>query len=190
RRSTSTTAAGCRRRRWIGPMAGLPDSADVVVVGGGIVGASVAYFLAKAGAGRAVLVERGLFGSGSSARAAGGIRQQFSTEVNVRLSIKSLAFYLRFEDELDVDVGFHRSGYLFLLTNGRDWKAFQRGALMQRDLGVPVQLLYAGGARALLPQLAVDDVVGATFCPTDGYADPGSAVAGFVAGGRAAGVVA
>src|SRR5713101_2573916 len=104
----------------------LPDGADVVVVGGGIVGAAAAYFLARARAGRIVLIDRGLFGSGSSSRAAGGIRQQFSTEVNVRLSQKSLDFYLRFERELGVDAGFHRSSYLFLLTDGRSWKAFQR----------------------------------------------------------------
>lgn len=170
-------------------MAALPEAADLVVVGGGIVGASVAYFARKAGIERVALIERGLFGSGSSSRAAGGIRQQFSTEVNVRLSQQSLAFYKRFEAELGIDAGFHQSGYLFLLTDGRAWKAFQRNAIMQRSLGVPAQLLDGAGAQRLVPQLNVDGVLGATYCPTDGYADPGSAVEGFVHGARAAGVV-
>jgi len=171
-------------------VAELPPRADVVVVGGGIIGASVAYFLQRGGAGRVVLVDRGLFGGGSSSRAAGGIRQQFSTEVNVRLSQKSLDYYRRFEAELAVDAGFRESGYLFLLTDGRSWKAFQRNALLQRGLGVPVELLDARAAQRLVPQLDVEGVLGATYCPTDGFADPGSAVAGFVAGARAAGVAA
>ncbi|HEY7293781.1 MAG TPA: FAD-dependent oxidoreductase, partial [Dehalococcoidia bacterium] len=170
-------------------MAALPEEADVVVIGGGIVGASVAYFTRKSGIERVVLIDRGLFGSGSSSRAAGGVRQQFSTEVNVRLSQKSLAFYRRFEQELGIDAGFRQSGYLFLLTDGRAWKAFQRSAIMQRDLGVPTRLLDRAGAQELVPQLVVDDVLGATYCPTDGFADPGSAVEGFVTGARAAGVV-
>lgn len=167
----------------------LPARADVVVIGGGIVGASVACFAQRAGVGQVVLLDRGLFGSGSSARAAGGIRQQFSTEVNVRLSLKSVAFYQRFEQELGIDIGYHQCGYLFLLTEGRAWKAFQRNVVMQNSLGVPARLLDAAGARALVPQLEVSDVRGATFCPTDGFADPGSAVAGFVAGARAAGAI-
>ena len=167
----------------------LPPSAAVVVVGGGIVGASVAYHLATAGVRPVVLIERGLFGSGSSSRAAGGIRQQFSSEVNVRLSIESVKFYQRFEQLLGIDVGFRQCGYLFLLTNGRDWKASQRNALMQRSLSVPVQLLDRNGIARLVPQLRLDDVLGATYCPTDGFADPGSAVEGFLAGARRAGAV-
>ena len=163
-------------------------SASVVVVGGGVVGASVAYHLAVRGMTDVLVVERGALGSGSTGRSAGGVRQQFSTEVNCRMSMLSVEKLLRFEEETGWDPSFRQVGYLFLLTRGEDWTLFHKNVEMQRGLGLDVATLTAEEARRRVPPLAVDDVLGATFCPTDGHADPTQVCLGYAAAARARGV--
>ncbi|GAC1617642.1 MAG: FAD-binding oxidoreductase [Ktedonobacteraceae bacterium] len=152
-------------------------TADIVIVGGGIIGASIAYQLAQRGAGKTVLIERDTIASGSSGRATGGIRQQFADERDIRFSIEGVRFYEQFTQERDDNIArprFHQHGYLFLVTNEVSWQAMRRHVALQQSLGVPTQLLNRDEVIQRIPQLYVDDIVGATFCPTDGYSDPGA----------------
>lgn len=155
----------------------------MVVVGGGIIGTSVLYHLTAVGCQDAVLVERDTLGSGSTGAAAGGIRAQFSDELNVRIALESIARFTRFEDEIGVDIGFHQSGYLFLLQADAV-AAFEASVALQRALGVPSELISPADAAALVPQLRIDDLAAATFNPIDGSADPGAAVQGYADAAR------
>ena len=152
-------------------------TADIVILGGGIIGASIAYQLAQRSIGKVVLIERNTIASGSSGRATGGIRQQFADERDIRFSVESVRFYEKFTREIDDTIPrphFYQHGYLFLVTNESSWQAMQQHVLRQQSLGVPTQLLQQEEVALRIPQLYVDDVVGATFCPTDGYSDPGA----------------
>jgi sarcosine oxidase subunit beta len=165
----------------------LPASAAVVVVGGGVMGASALYHLARAGCADAVLVERETLGAGSTSKAAGGIRAQFSDELNVRISLECIRRYERFADEPGGDVGFKQWGYLFLLSTEQELDSFRRSLAVQRELGVPSRLLAPSEASAIVPGLRTDDLVGATFCPIDGYATPEAAVQGYATAAAALG---
>jgi sarcosine oxidase, subunit beta len=166
----------------------MREQATVVIVGGGVIGASVAYHLAVRGMTDVVVVERSGLGSGSTGRAAGGVRQQFSTETNCRLSMLSVAKLLSFQQDTGWDPRFVQVGYLFLLTRDEDWQDFQRNAAMQNQLGIDVELLSPHAAQALVPPLAVDDVVGATYCASDGHADPTQVCLGYASAARTRGV--
>ena len=162
--------------------------AGAVVVGGGAMGASIAYHLAAAGQADVVLLEReaGL-GLGSTGRCAGGFRHQFSSEINVRLSLESVRMIRSFTATHGLPLDLHVDGYLFLVRDPKGWEAYQAAAAMQRRLGARVDLLDAGAAAELVPGLAVDDVVGATFGPDDGIADPSGLTNGYAAAARRAG---
>jgi sarcosine oxidase subunit beta len=163
----------------------LPKHADVVIVGGGVMGASVAYHLAVRGQRDVLLLERGdLFGQGATGKCAGGIRFQFASEVNVRLSLHSIPMLERFEAELDQPIGLHQCGYLFLLTRAEDVHAFQRNIAMQRQLGVATQWLEPDEVRSRLPLLQLENVLGATFNARDGLCDPSSVVNGYIGAAR------
>lgn len=162
-------------------------SADVVIVGGGVIGASVAYHLTQRGIRDVLVLERDRLGSGSTSRNAGGIRLQFSTEINVRMSQRSLPALLRFADEMGIDPQFRQVGYLFLITNERDVAPFERSLALWRRLDVPAVRLGREEIPAIFPELSVDDVRFATFCPSDGHADPNSMLMGYVARARAGG---
>ena len=163
-------------------------TADVVIVGGGIVGASIAYHLTKKGVRNVVVLERDRLGSGSTGKNAGGIRLQFSSEINVKLSQRSLPHIERFKDEIGTDPHFHQVGYLFLITEDRDVTAFGRSLAMWSRLGVPARRVTAAEAKGLFEHARTDDVRFGTFCPKDGYADPSSMLNGYVARARDAGV--
>ncbi len=162
--------------------------AEVIVVGAGVVGCSIAYHLAKLGCRDVIVLEKGSVGSGSTGICAGGIRQQFSTEINIRLSMESVKFFERFEDETGHPADFHQDGYLILATDEGELESFRRNVALQRSLGLEVYLLSPQEAKELVPQLNVEDVLGATYCPTDGYADPHSVVQGFAHAARSLGV--
>lgn len=155
-------------------------TAEVVIIGGGIIGTSIAYHLAKAGCRGVVVLERDRVGEGSTGKSAGGIRQQFSTEVNVRLSMESVKFVERFEEETGYSADFRQHGYLLLATTDQELQDFQRNVSLQRELGLEVHLLSPEEAKKIVPELNTDDIAGATYCPTDGYADPYSLTQGFV----------
>ena len=170
-------------------MSAPPSRAAVVVIGAGCVGAAIAYQLARRGAKDVVVVERELFaGAGSTSKAAGGIRAQFSTPVNVRVSMLAVEHFKRFQEELESPPVFFPVGYLFLLSDPARWTAFQAQAAMQRGLGLPVDLLTPAQARELVPGLAIDDLQGATFCRDDGLGNPHEVTQAYVAQARRLGV--
>jgi sarcosine oxidase subunit beta len=159
-----------------------------VIVGGGIIGASIAYHLTKKGMKDILVLERDRLGAGSTGKNAGGIRLQFSSEINVRLSQRSLPHIERFEEELGIDPDFHQVGYLFLITDEREVVPFERSLELWARLGVPVRRVDAAEARRLSPYALTDDVLFGTFCAKDGYADPSSLLNGYVARARDGGV--
>src|SRR5438477_11664762 len=117
----------------------MKRSAEVVIVGGGCMGASVAYHLARLGVTDVVLLEREkLLGTGSTGRNAGGVRHQFSNEANIRLSIESIGVLERFRDEVGADIDFHQDGYLFLLSSAASVEIFRRNVALQRSVGIDV----------------------------------------------------
>lgn len=166
----------------------MARSADVVVVGAGAIGTSIAYHLTRRGV-RPLLVDRGPVAGGSTGRSAGGVRHQFSSETNVRLSLLSIAAFERFDDEVGGSADFRQYGYLILATSSDEAASFRAQAAMQRSLGVPVEVLEPGETKALVPQIEVGDVIVATWCPTDGYADPYGVAQGYASAARQNGAV-
>ncbi len=170
-------------------MSDLPTSASVVVIGGGVMGASTAYHLAKRGCRDVLLLEKQeLFGMGATGRCAGGIRCQFSTAINIQLSLLSLPMLDRFEDEIGQNIGLRRDGYLFLLTNERDVEAFRHNVALQHRLGVQTEWLSGDDVRRRAPQLAAQDVLAGAYNAQDGLADPNSVVMGYIGAARRLGV--
>lgn len=157
---------------------------DVIIVGAGVVGASVAYHLAKLGCRDVVVLEKDRIGCGATEKCAGGIRQQFSSEANIRLSMESLTFFERFEEETGHAADFRQHGYLILATNEDELETLRQNVGMQRGLGVGVDLLAPPEIAELVPGLSLSGVAGASFCATDGYADPYSVVMGFTSAAK------
>lgn len=167
----------------------LPRSAEVVIVGGGVMGASTAYHLGLKGCRDVLLLERNpLFGQEATGKCAGGIRYQFATEINIRLSLLSLPMLERFEEELGQSIDLRHCGYLFLITREEDLSAFESNVALQRRLGVMTEWLAPDEVRRRLPLMRLDDVIGATWHPRDGLADPNSVVQGYLAGAKRLGV--
>ncbi len=163
----------------------LPKTADVVIIGGGVMGTSTAYHLAKKGCREVVLLERELFfGQGATGRCAGGFRHQFATEIDIRLSRQSIRMLERFPLELEQEIGFNQCGYLFLLSVEQDVRAFLRNVQLQRRLGVETDWLSVEDIAQLVPLFNLDGIAAATFCGQDGLADPSSVVQGYVKGAR------
>src|SRR4249919_3972391 len=166
----------------------MKRAAEVVIVGGGCMGASVAYHLARRGVTDVVLLEREkLLATGSTGRNAGGVRHQFSNEANIRLSIESIGLLERFADEVGQPVDLHQDGYLFLLSTPASVETFRRNVALQRSHGVDVDWLGPEDAAALAPGLATDGVLAATFCRRDGIADPNGVTMGFARAAQAKG---
>ena len=158
----------------------MKRTAGAVIIGGGCVGASVAYHLTRRGLTDIVLVEREkLLATGSTGRNAGGVRHQFSNAANIRLSIESVRLLERFTEEVGHPIDFHQDGYLFLLSTDASVETFRRNVALQRSLGIEVEWLDAGAAARRAPGLNVDGVAAATFCQRDGIADPNGVTMGF-----------
>src|SRR5580765_5002251 len=167
----------------------MKRAAEVVIVGGGCMGASVAYHLARLGVTDVVLLEREtMLATGSTGRNAGGVRHQFSNDANIKLSIESIGLLERFGDEVGHPIDFHQDGYLFLLSTPSSVETFKRNVELQRGLGIDVQWLDAREAAALAPGLNADGVLAATFCGRDGIADPNGVAMGFAKTAQALGV--
>jgi len=167
----------------------LPPTAEVVIIGGGVMGISTAYHLGLAGMRQVVVLERGdMLGQGATGRCAGGVRYQFATEVNIRLSLASLPMLEAFRDETGVDPQYRPCGYLFVLTTQNDVAAFRRNVDLQRSLGVDTIWLEPDEVRRRIPLMRLEDALGGTFHSKDGLADPNSVVQGYAARARALGV--
>ena len=169
-------------------VSGMERTADVVIVGGGIVGLSIAYYLALKRAGRIVLFEKGQLGEGSTSRCVGGIRTQFSTEINIRFSLESLETFEQFKEEFGVNPEFRRIGYLFLGTSDWEMEAFKENIKLQKKFNIPVEFLDPYDIKSRWPYLRMDDVLGGTFCAWDGYAGPNEILSGFASGAKRGGV--
>ncbi len=165
----------------------LPGSAEVVVIGGGVIGTSILFHLAEAGVTDTVLVERGQLGSGSSSKAAGGVRTQFSDALNVRLAKRSLAAFEDFGRRPGWEIDLKQVGYLFLLTREDDVRAFEAGVELQNGLGVPSRMLTPAEAHELCPPIDPSGVRAAAFCATDGHLTPEAVVAGYAFAARSLG---
>lgn len=159
----------------------IPKTADYVIVGGGVMGASTAYHLAKAGAKNVVLLEKeAFFGLGATGRCAGGVRYQFSTEINIHLSQLSLPMLEQLEAETGQTADYRPLGYLILLTQEKDVATFERNVALQRKMGVDTEWISGDDARRRLPMMHLDDVIAATCYEKDGLADPNSVVMAYV----------
>ena len=165
-----------------------PRAADIVVIGAGAIGAGIAYHLSRRGARDVVVLERDFVGAGSTSKAAGGIRVQFGTRVEIEFSQRGIAFFKRFEDEMGVPCDFHQEGYLFVVTDEATLARFRTNVTLQQSLGADVRIIAPDDARALVPSLVVDDAVAAVWGPTDGYASPNDVVQAYAARARAGGV--
>ncbi len=161
--------------------------ASAVVIGGGVMGTSIAFHLAEAGVSDVILVERGQLAEGSTSRAAGGVRAQFSDPLNVQIGARSLEAFAGFGTRPGWEIDLRRVGYLFLLTTEDDVQAFTRNVEMQNRLGVPSRMITPEEAKELSPLINVDDVLAAAYSPDDGHATPEAVVQGYAAGARAHG---
>lgn len=167
-------------------LAPLPDCASVVIVGGGVIGTSAAFHLAEAGV-DVVLLERAQLGSGSTCRAAGGVRAQFSDALNIEIAQRSLRAFRGFARRPGWEIDFKQVGYLFVLSEEPDVAVFERNVQLQNEYGVPSRILSAAQARELCPLLAGDDILAAAFSPEDGHLTPEAVVQGYAFGARALG---
>jgi sarcosine oxidase, subunit beta len=159
------------------------QTAEIVIIGGGIVGSSIAWHLTHAGCKNVLVIEReSSQGKGSTGKSMGGVRAQFSTPVNIQMSLYSIPFYARFEEVVGYPADYRPQGYLFLATKDSHLAYLRDNFARQQELGLTTaRLLSADVIRAMLPQLRSDDIVGGSFCSTDGFVDPYSVMNGFMA---------
>ena len=165
----------------------LPSRASVVIVGGGVMGLSTAYHLAGAGVPDVVLLERGELGSGSTSKAAGGVRAQFSDAVNIELGARSLHAFETFKATFDQEIDLRQVGYLFLLDKPEHVAAFEKNIALQNEMGVPSRLIDVSEAKALSPLISTEGLLAAAYSPTDGHCTPESVVNGYAGAARRAG---
>ena len=160
----------------------MPETADVVIIGGGIIGSSIAYFLTEAGCSNVIVIEREAHqGKGSTGKSMGGVRAQFSTPVNIQMSLYSINFFAEFDEVVGHPADYRPHGYLFVATNEKHLDYLKANRERQIALGLKnVELVSRDDIVRTLPQIAADDVVGGTFCPTDGFVDPHSVMMGFM----------
>ncbi len=163
----------------------MTQTADVVIIGGGIMGASTAYHLARRGCTNVVVLESAeMFGLGSTGLNAGGVRYQFATAVNIELSKLSFAMMERFADEMDQPLGLKRCGYLFMLDTEHDLAQFRANVALQNSLGVPSRVIAPAEIAALAPEVEISGIIGGTWCPLDGLVDPHGLLQGYVSQAR------
>ncbi|MCL6451090.1 MAG: FAD-binding oxidoreductase [Acetobacteraceae bacterium] len=168
----------------------VADTAEVVIIGGGITGCATAYHLARLGCRGVVVLEKRYLCSGSTGRCGAGVRQQWGTEMNCRLAKESIRRFETLADDLEYEGGidFKQGGYLILAYSERQWRQFQRNVALQRSLGIPVEMLSPEEARRVVPHLNPRGVVGATFCPKDGHCNPFKTVDAYARAARRLGV--
>lgn len=167
----------------------LPSEANVVIVGGGVMGTSIAFHLAEAGVPGVLLLERSDLGSGSTCKAAGGVRAQFSDPINIALGLRGLDAFERFPERPGQEIDLRQPGYLFLLTDEEQVVAYEASAALQNRMGVPTRMLTPSEAARLNPAVSLEGVLAASFHPRDGYCSPESVVLGYATAARRLGAV-
>lgn len=167
----------------------MQTKADAVIIGGGIIGMAVAFYLAREKYGRIVLLEReAIPGACSTAKAAGGIRAQFANKVNIEMSMLSEKLFSRFAEDTGAEALFDQVGYMFLLSRDEDIATFKKSVALQQSLGLNVQLLPPDDVARLAPHVRIDDIKLAAFCPDDGLGDPHEFLSGYASAARRLGV--
>src|SRR3954451_3687297 len=140
----------------------VPDKAEIVIVGGGVVGLAIAYYLAQRGLDDVVVLERGYLAEGASGRNGGGVRQQWSTEINIRLMQESVELCRRFAVDVGVNVWFRQGGYLFIARSAKEVQRLEKNIALQNRCGVATHILDPQGAQAILPERYLTGIVGAS----------------------------
>lgn len=167
----------------------MQKTADIVIIGGGIIGVSIAYHLGRLGARNVLLLEKGLLCEGSTGLCAGGIRRQWTTAVNMQFALHAFDFFQTFRASFGVDPKFYPIGYLFLATDPKTCAAYEANVAFQNGYQVPSQMLARGEIERRWPFLNTADVLGGAFCDTDGYAGPHEVTHGLAKAARRLGVV-
>jgi sarcosine oxidase subunit beta len=157
------------------------QTAEVVIVGGGIVGASIAWHLTEAGCRNVLILERESHqGKGSTGKSMGGVRAQFATKPNIQMSLYSIPFYASFDERLGQPGGYRGQGYMFVATKQAHLDYLQTNQKLQKSLGLrQARMISRDDIVTTVPQLRADDILGGSFCPTDGFVDPYSVMVGF-----------
>jgi sarcosine oxidase, subunit beta len=150
----------------------VPAKTEIAIVGGGVMGLAIAYYLARRGLEDVVVIERGYLAEGASGRNGGGVRQQWSTEINIRLMQESVELCRRFAVDLGVNVWFRQGGYLFLARSAKEVARLERNIGIQNRCGVATRMLDPNAAKEIVPELDLTGIVGASYNPTDGILFP------------------
>ena len=166
----------------------IPKSAEVVIIGGGVIGLGIAYYLAKKGVRDVVLIERKSVGGGSTGKCLGGIRTQFSTRINLEFSLLARTVFDTFESEFGIDPLFNRTGYLFLAGNEQQRELLESGSKLMKSMGVMGELLGPEEIMYRWPFISIHDIICASYTEQDGYAGPHEVLQGFLKGARRLGV--
>lgn len=167
----------------------MKNKANIVIVGGGVIGASVAFFLSKAGVKDIVVIEKEeLLGSASTGLCAGGIRQQFGTEINTKLCMESVKIFENFKDIVGEPIEFIQAGYIFIAVKEDTMNNFHKNVEMQKSLGLDVHILSPAEIKEKVPFVNIEDLAGGTFCQKDGFADPNEVTQAFASAARSNGV--
>ena len=166
----------------------MRESAEIVVIGAGIMGCAIAHALAERGQTDVIVLERDAIARGATADAAGGIRQQFSTATNIELASRSVRVWETYEEHFGIDINFRQQGYLFLLDSPEEEATFRTNLALQQSMNVPSRWVTPDEIREIHPHITLDNVIGGTFCPEDGWADTYNCTIGFARAARARGV--
>ncbi len=168
----------------------MKNNANVVIVGGGIIGCSIAYYLAKSGVEDIVVIEKDYLSAGSTGRCGAGVRHQWGLEMNILLAKDSIAEFERLNDEIptEFDIDFKQKGYLMLAYSDKVVDQYKRNIKLQKSLGVDVNLLTPKEAKEIVPHLNIDGLQAATFCPKDGHINPFIATLVYAIGAERLGV--
>src|SRR6056297_763115 len=152
----------------------IKKSADVVIIGGGVNGCSIAYNLAKEGCNDVVILEKKYLASGATGRCGAGIRQQWGTKMNCLLASKSMRIMENINEELGIerDIELKQKGYLLLAFSGREMEQFAKNISLQHKYNIPAEIVTPAEAKEIVPHLNLEGIVGGAFCPTDGHANP------------------
>jgi sarcosine oxidase subunit beta len=167
-----------------------PEKSHVLVIGSGIIGAAIAYYLTQEGISDVIVLEQGEIGSqGATSACLGGMRTQFSTTVNIRFSLISRKVYQRFKKVFGVDPGFKPLGYLFLAATSNQWKIFKDMSRLMKEMDVPVELLSPQEISQRWPFIRIDDLLGGSYTKEDGFYSPIEIHQAYVRTARQNGVV-
>ncbi len=162
----------------------LPDRARVVIIGGGVIGTSIAAHLAEAGISDVVLLERDQLGAGSTCKAAGGVRASFSTAANIAIGLRGLEIYSQFPERYGQEIEFQRNGYLYLLSDQENVDVFTESVALQNAYGVPSRMIDPGEAQRISPLISTDGLLAASWSPEDARATPEAVVSGYASAAR------